>query len=193
MARPDASHDPRGRTAPERIEALNSIDPCWNPAWSIDWQYNCARVQRCLATGDWGPTYQVAAETDLSLEAWLDHQIDRSHILEPGQLAQLALLARQHPDLHPHALLLLRQTTGPAVAFARGLRAARRFLRREGHLQVPDGHVETVDTDHVRLDTWIDQRRCDAAQLTHQQVAALDALGLLVAPRFLEPELPEAA
>ncbi|MFC6593252.1 DEAD/DEAH box helicase [Kitasatospora paranensis] len=178
---------------PERIEALNSTDPCWNPAWSIDWQYNCARLRRCLATGDWRLTYQVAAETNLSLGAWLDHQIEQNHILEPGQLAQLALLARQYPDLHPHALLLFRQTTGPAMSFARGLSAARRFLRREGHLQVPDGHVEVVGTDHVRLDIWIDQRRYDAAQLTSQQAAALDALGLPVVPRFLEPELPEVA
>ncbi len=179
---------------PERLEALNTIDPCWNPAWSINWQHTCAQLLRRLGTGHWRPTCRIAAvETDLSLEAWLDRQIDRQHILEPGQLAQLTLLARHHPDLHPHALLLFRQTTGPAMTFARGLRAARNFLRREGHLQVPSGHVETVDTDHVRLDTWIDQRRHNAAQLTHQQAAALDALGLPVAPRFLEPELPEVA
>ncbi|MGW6914709.1 Helicase associated domain protein [Kitasatospora sp. NPDC054939] len=124
---------------PERLEALNAVDPCWNPAWSIDWQYTCARLRHRLATSTWRPAYQPADdEADPSLDAWLDRQIERQHTLEPGQLAQLTLLARHHPDLHPHALLLSRQTTGPAMSFARGLRAARKFLRREGHLQVPE-------------------------------------------------------
>lgn len=183
------------RLPPDRLEALNTVDPCWNPAWSLEWQYTYAQLRRRLETTNWRPAYRADADdADLSIEAWLDRQIDHQHTLEVGQRAQLALLARLHPDLHPHALLLVtRQTSRPAVIFTRGLRAARQFLRREGHLEVPAGHVEMVGIDHVRLDRWIARRERDAAQLTPQQAFALASLGLPVAPQFLEPDLPGAA
>lgn len=84
-------------------------------------------------------------------------------------------------------LLLTRPAGGHATHFARGLRAARQFLQREGHLDASLRHVEKVGIDHVRLGIWPAHRRRDAAQLTARQADALAALGMPVVPRFLEP------
>jgi hypothetical protein len=34
---------------PERAEALDAIDPDWNPKWPVDWQRTYAAVRECLA------------------------------------------------------------------------------------------------------------------------------------------------
>ncbi|MEV0889107.1 helicase associated domain-containing protein [Streptomyces microflavus] len=44
-------------------------------------------------------------------------------------------------------------------AFRRGLAAARSFLEREGHLDVPQRHIEAFDGDHVRLGQWLSNVR----------------------------------
>ncbi|MFD7756035.1 helicase associated domain-containing protein [Streptomyces sp. NPDC059757] len=44
-------------------------------------------------------------------------------------------------------------------AFHRGLAAARAFRAREGHLDVPQRHVEDLDAEPVRLGQWISNIR----------------------------------
>lgn len=183
-----------GELYPERAEALNALDPYWNPAWDLDWQHDYARIRHRMDTTPWRASYQPQPTPDeYAWDHWIDQQITHLDHLHLGQRALLAHLVRAHPDAHPHALLLSHQPSGPAQAFARGLRAARQFQRLHGHLDVPDDHLETVDFSRVRLAHWLESRRTDAAQLTYQQHAAVTALGLDIAPRFLEPVTSRAA
>ncbi|WP_406426585.1 helicase associated domain-containing protein [Streptomyces sp. NBC_00147] len=54
-------------------------------------------------------------------------------------------------------------------AFRRGLAAARSFLEREGHLDVPQRHIEAFDGDHVRLGQWLSNVRRHLSALSPQR------------------------
>ncbi|BAJ25862.1 MULTISPECIES: DEAD/DEAH box helicase [Kitasatospora] len=170
----------------ERVDALNAVDPWWNPPWSLRWQHTYTHLRHRLATTTWTIPYHRQADTDTGWNSWLDRQINRRDDLHPGQRHLLHHLARTHPDAHPHTILLSRPATALAAAFTRGLRAARQYHQREGHLDVPAGHCETVDSEQVHLGRWIRQRQRDAAQLTSRQLTALRALGIDPAPHFLQ-------
>ncbi|TXS34501.1 hypothetical protein EAO71_01030, partial [Streptomyces sp. ms191] len=118
---------------------------------------------------------------------WLDRQITRQRELHPQQIALLIQLTAQHPHLHPHALLLRHAPGSRMRAFQRGLRAARQYLHREGHLQVPLAHREDLDGDPVRLGLWISKSREQTALLTRAQIDALTALGIDPDPLFRNP------
>lgn len=183
-----------GQLPLERIDALNAIDPWWNPPWSLRWQHTYIHILHRLTTTKWSVPYMPDADKDPTWDSWLDRQINHQSSLHSGQRALLHLLAtRAGTTAHPHLLLLIRPATRPARTFAIGLRAARQHLQREGHLHVRRGHTESVGFERLRLDCWLDRRHRDAAQLTLQQIDALAALGLPVVPRFLEPGLRSAA
>ncbi|MET8646458.1 Helicase associated domain protein [Streptomyces sp. NPDC004675] len=172
-----------GRMHIARVDALKAVDPWWNPTWGVAWQHDFTHVSRQLAA-------QTAEPTPVSGEApytWLDRQLTQQHKLYPQQVTLLAQLTTQHQHSHPHALLLQSATTPRMRAFHRGLRAARQFLHREGHLQVPHKHREDLHGDIVRLGIWINKWRAQTAQLSTPQITALTALGIDVDPVFQAP------
>ncbi|WP_416972210.1 Helicase associated domain protein [Streptomyces sp. 4F14] len=182
-----------GQLAPARIAALNSVDPFWNPPWSLRWQYTYVQIRRRLTGSTWRCTYHRNDSLDSAWDSWLDRQITQYHLLDAQQKHLLDALARACPDAHPHSMLLTRPPTLRARAFNRGLRAARQYHQRHGHLQVPADHAEDVDGDQVLLGTWLARRRRDSAQLTPDQRTALDALGFESLPAFLAPLSRDAA
>jgi hypothetical protein len=58
------------------------------------------------------------------------------------------------------------------------LAAARAFHDREGHLNVPQRHIEDLNGDQVRLGQWINNARHRRDRFTPDRIAALDALGM---------------
>ncbi|XQE90474.1 helicase associated domain-containing protein [Streptomyces microflavus] len=60
-----------------------------------------------------------------------------------------------------------------------GLAAAHAFHQREGHLEVPQRHVEDLDGEPVRLGQWISNTRRRKERLPTDRIRALDALGML--------------
>jgi hypothetical protein len=62
--------------------------------------------------------------------------------------------------------------------WAASLAAAHQFHAREGHLQPPRKHVETVDGEEIKLGSFLDNARCRAAKLPAERRADLDALGM---------------
>ncbi len=68
-----------------------------------------------------------------------------------------------------------------AEDFARGLAALRAFVAKHGHAGVPYGHVAD---DGFPLGGWVSERRQRAkrGRLTPEQIAALDALGIVWDP-----------
>ncbi|WP_328793572.1 DEAD/DEAH box helicase [Streptomyces sp. NBC_00273] len=184
LNRQRALHD-SGRMHTARLDALTAVDPWWNPLWGIDWQHDYTHV--CVQTalrGNAGLAPTPSSGEDA--RTWLDRQITQQRELHPQQVALLVQLVNQHPDPHPHALLLRHAPSPRMRAFHRGLRAARQYLQREGHLQVPSTHREDLHGDPVRLGRWISQCREQTALLTGAQISALAALGIDTDPLFRE-------
>ncbi|MCQ4044761.1 Helicase associated domain protein [Streptantibioticus rubrisoli] len=153
---------------PERAAALTALDQWWNPPWPITWQraYHATRQSR------------AANKTASEAESWLESQRARSDRLHPEQKALLEELG----------LVGLLDTPAPPAtesrlparerAFQRGLAAARAFRAREGHLNVPQRHIEKIEGDTVRLGQWLSNMRRRRSGLSPQRQAALAELGL---------------
>ncbi|MET7938063.1 Helicase associated domain protein [Streptomyces sp. NPDC005322] len=151
----------------QRATALTALDRWWNPAWPITWQraYHAARQS------------MTANKTAGEAESWLEAQRARSDRLHPEQrmlLKDLGLFELPSPCASPAADRLPARER----AFQRGLAAARAFRAREGHLDVPQRHVEEIDGDPVRLGQWLSNLRRRRSGLSPHRQAALAELGL---------------
>ncbi|MGI5372642.1 Helicase associated domain protein [Streptomyces iakyrus] len=164
----------------DRIDALNAVDPWWNPPWGVAWQHDYTHL---ILTPNTDPATPMPASGH-EAGTWLDHQLTQLHTLHPQQTRLLCQLAAQHPNLHPHTMLLLLDPAPRARAFSRGLTAARQYQRREGHLNVPLSHRENVHGDEVLLGQWLRKCRSDTAQMTVPQITALTSLGIDLDPVF---------
>ncbi|MET9586915.1 helicase associated domain-containing protein [Streptomyces sp. NPDC006539] len=60
----------------------------------------------------------------------------------------------------------------------RGPAATRAFHHRDGHLYVPQRHIEVLDGGPVRLGRWISNARRRKERLAADRVHALDALSM---------------
>ncbi|MFJ3941719.1 DEAD/DEAH box helicase [Streptomyces parvus] len=152
----------------QRATALTALDRWWNPPWPITWQraYHAARKSR------------TANKTAAEAERWLESQRARSDRLHPEQrslLAELGLVGLPHTSASQVA-----ESRLPARerAFQRALAAARAFRAREGHLDVPQRHIEKIEGDPVRLGQWLSNLRRRRSGLSPQRQAALAELGL---------------
>ncbi|MEV5513920.1 Helicase associated domain protein [Streptomyces flaveolus] len=150
----------------QRTTALTTLDQWWNPPWPITWQraYHAARQK-------------MAEDEQASTAAgWLEAQRARSDRLHPAQralLAELGAIELKETPPAPESHLPAREQ-----AFQRGMTAARAFRQREGHLNVPQRHVEEVDGDPVRLGQWLSNLRRRRSGISPQRKAALAELGL---------------
>ncbi|WND32811.1 Helicase associated domain protein (plasmid) [Streptomyces sp. BB1-1-1] len=151
----------------ERTAALTSLDQWWNPPWPITWQraYHAARQQAERET------------TASSVQEWLTAQQARADVLHPEQCRLLKGLGLDLPDA-PVPYSEDSQLSARERAFQRGLAAARAFREREGHLNVPQRHIEEIEGDHVRLGQWLSNLRRRRSSLSPQRQAALAELGV---------------
>ncbi|MER7568353.1 Helicase associated domain protein [Streptomyces sp. NPDC097941] len=151
----------------ERAAALTKLDPWWNPPWPITWQraYHTARRQEeehtaASPAGEW-----LMAQSARGDE--LHHQ-QRRLLKDLG----LGLQDAPVPDSEDSRLPARER------AFRRGVAAARSFREREGHLNVPQRHIEEIDGDRVRLGQWLSNLSRRRSSLSPQRQAALAELGL---------------
>ncbi|MGW8569775.1 Helicase associated domain protein [Streptomyces niveus] len=150
-----------------RTAALTTLDPWWNPPWSMTWQrnYHAARQQR---------KQNVAASP---AGEWLTAQRARVASLHPKQrhlvLKELGLDLPDMPLSRSEASLLSARER----AFQRGLAAAEAFRDREGHLKVPQRHIEEIEGEQVRLGQWLSNLSRRRTGLSPQRQAALAKLG----------------
>ncbi|WP_330343303.1 Helicase associated domain protein [Streptomyces longwoodensis] len=149
----------------QRAAALTALDRWWNPPWPITWQraYYVARQQ------------SEDAATDSPTGKWLETQRVRAGDLHPEQRLLLEAIGLDLPEAFRPASSLL-----PARerAFQRALAAARAFHAREGHLKVPQRHIEEIDGERVRLGQWLSNVSRRRSGLSPQRQAALADLGL---------------
>ncbi|MFF8589633.1 Helicase associated domain protein [Streptomyces althioticus] len=157
-----------GTLTEQRAAALTALDRWWNPPWAITWQRTYHAARHSLEHN----------ETASQAKKWLEAQRVRSDRLHPEQRSLLQELGLAH--LSGTAASPARESHLPARerAFQRGLAAARAFRAREGHLNVPQRHVEKIDGDPVRLGQWLSNLRRRRFGLSPQRQAALAELGL---------------
>ncbi|NEB04128.1 DEAD/DEAH box helicase [Streptomyces sp. SID13726] len=152
----------------QRATALTALDRWWNPPWPITWQRSYHAARQSLTDND----------TASQAQAWLEAQRARLNRLQPeqrGLLKELGLL--ELPDA-PAEPAMENHLPARERAFQRGLAAARTFREREGHLDVPQRHIEEVEGQQVRLGQWLSNLRRRRSSLTPQRQAALAELGL---------------
>ncbi|MEU6527302.1 Helicase associated domain protein [Streptomyces sp. NPDC046924] len=152
----------------QRAAALTALDQWWNPPWPITWQRTYHAARQSLAHNG------TASQT----EKWLEAQRARSDRLHPEQkrlLKELGLV-----DLPGTSASPAEESHLPARerAFQRGLAAAQAFRAREGHLNVPQRHIEKIDGDPVHLGQWLSNLRRRRSSLSPHRQAALAELGL---------------
>ncbi|MEU9456756.1 Helicase associated domain protein [Streptomyces sp. NPDC048277] len=149
------------RLTPQRTAALTILDRWWNPTWPITWQR----------------AYHEARRKPEHSQEWLQAQQTHAEGLHPEQRRLLAELELELPEASgptpKGARLSAREQ-----AFQRGLAAARAYREREGHLDVPQRHVEEVHGESVRLGQWLSNLRRRRSGLSPQRQAALVELGL---------------
>ncbi|MFJ2162856.1 Helicase associated domain protein [Streptomyces sp. NPDC087856] len=153
------------RLTAERTAALTALDPWWNPPWPITWQraYHAAHQ-------DYRTAGTPAGE-------WLTAQRTRSDDLHPEQRRLLKELGLDMPDV---LAARSRDSRLPARerAFQLGLAAAQAFQDREGHLDVPQRHIENLGDEPVRLGQWLSNLRRRRSRISPQRQAMLTELGL---------------
>ncbi|MFI8991566.1 Helicase associated domain protein [Streptomyces antimycoticus] len=153
--------------SPQRVSALAALDQWWNPPWPTTWQRGYHTALRGMA------------ETKTASKAgeWLESQRMRADDLHPAQRRLLNEVELDLPDA-PTFSTKSSQLPARERAFQRGLAAARAFREREGHLDVPQRHIEDVEGQPVRLGQWLSNLRRRHSSLSPQRRAALAELGL---------------
>nr|WP_261400314.1 helicase associated domain-containing protein [Streptomyces sp. CBG31] len=139
----------------------------------------------------WHRTYHAARRHHNAGHHLTD--VPRNYITDDGhRLGEWLHNQRLHPQrLHPTQQRLLTgigliQNTEPPPKKRKpatrkpeqGLAAARAFHQREGHLEVPQRHVEDLDGEPVRLGQWISNTRRRKEHLPTDRIRALDVLGM---------------
>ncbi|MEU0940968.1 helicase associated domain-containing protein, partial [Embleya sp. NPDC005971] len=193
---------------PERRRALEELDPWWKPdGWTIAWQRAANEVRLYLARGgalDELVPGHIAGGEDIG--RWAQRQAKPAvrAKLRPGQLQQLRELGIRPEDGGGAAADGggaaggdgVGEGAGAAPAPRRGrgawetaFGAAVAYREREGDLDVPRAHVETVAVEtaagvegggavEVRLGKWVNNQRTRRSSLNEERVRLLTELGM---------------
>lgn len=166
-----------GELSESRQEALAEIDPGWCPvAWEIGWQ-RCYRLTLAHVKAD-GALPGAAGELVVQgedLGAWITGQRAGWDNLMPAQQYLLETLGIE-PAAEGEAAGPVRRSQDER--WNSNLTAARQFHAREGHLRPARKHVESVNSELIKLGAFLDNTRKRAAKLSPERRAALDELDM---------------
>lgn len=173
---PEPENNGAAALSAERRAALEEIDPGWCPAWSIEWQraFRLAWAH-VKAVGTLPATPGAAVVNGEDLGAWAAAQRTAFAKLTPAQQWMLT------KTLGITASAAVPRTH--AQRWERNLAAARQYSDREGHVNVPRGHIEPYDGEDIRLGAWVSQQRVAASKmkLPVERAKALAALNMRLA------------
>lgn len=184
--RPDEGRTSGKPNSARRWRELEKIDPAWCPVWDIAWQrcFHLARAHvnggRELSTvpgeivvqgedlGRWARVQRTAAVWDglLPAQQWLLTQVLH---LTPDQ---------EQPEAGPAPGRQSVVGRTRAQMWADNLAAARQYHQREGHLNVPRQHVESVGGEDRALGVFIANCRARQQRLAPERVQELSAVGM---------------
>ncbi|MGW1802979.1 Helicase associated domain protein [Streptomyces sp. NPDC001984] len=161
-----------------RQRALEEIDPAWCPEWSVTWQrcFHLARTHRAAGgTLEAGTGKTVVQGEDLGRWARTQQaEWDQLSYTQQWLLGAFLGLAPLPPEQRPRPAARRSR----AEIWVANLAAARQYQLREGHLEVPRQHVETVDGHEHTLGVFIANSRSRKAKLAPQRIEELSALGM---------------
>ncbi|WP_405639064.1 helicase associated domain-containing protein [Streptomyces sp. NBC_00019] len=152
----------------------------WEIAWQRAYRLALAHVQAGGALPA-APGHVVVQGEDLGV--WIAGQTAGWDRLVPVQEYLLETIGVD-PEGQAVAVVPARRSQGDR--WAANLAAARQFHAREGHLNVPRKHLETITSGEgdgsqepgVKLGGFIDNTRRRAAKLSAERRDALNALGM---------------
>ncbi|MEU7560227.1 DEAD/DEAH box helicase [Streptomyces eurythermus] len=179
-----------GALPEERREQLDAIDPSWCPAWPVEWQraFHLTR-QRLQAGGELPTKPGECVHQGQDLGRWVRSVRlgwDKLTGAQQWLCEQVLGIQPAGDDEKP------KPRRSQADKWAMHLAAARQFYEREGHLQVPRKHIETIvlggerDDGHsqdqeeqqIKLGAWISNQRSRAATLPPERIEQLSAIGM---------------
>jgi superfamily II DNA or RNA helicase len=163
---------------PARTKALEELDPHWNPPWPLTWQrmYHVARHHEQAGHTLTALPRHFHTDKGERLGEWLHTQRTRP----PENPEQLRLLTRLNTGA-TDADITSRLARSPGARehnFQQGLEALEQFHAREGHLNVPQRHVEELGSGAVRLGQWLSNIRRRWDRLAPDRRHALTDMGL---------------
>ncbi|MGW1787654.1 Helicase associated domain protein [Streptomyces tubercidicus] len=173
-----------GRLPHEHGQALDAIDPDWNPP-RTEWHRRYIRARTLVATTCWEPALPSTSPIGehRAIVNWVVTQRLTFFQLQPRQ--QELLIDLGIPPL-PGGMYSDRAYDPQRHAFYAALGHAAAFLNREGHLDVPRRHMEPTptraDAPAFALGEWIHKRRKHPELLTPKQRRALEALRMIWHP-----------
>ncbi|MFD4510961.1 Helicase associated domain protein [Streptomyces sp. NPDC058457] len=173
-----------GALSDDRREQLEEIDASWCPTWPVEWQRAFHLIRLHLDEGGALPIEPgVVVRQGEDLGRWVRARrlgFDKLTAVQQWMCEHILGIAPATEDEKPK-----RQTQ--AGKWAANLAAATQFYEREGHLQVPRKHVETIVVDgndedqeerELRLGSWISNQRSRAATLSQQRMDQLSEIGM---------------
>ncbi|MFC9624820.1 helicase associated domain-containing protein [Streptomyces sp. NPDC056930] len=176
-----------GALTGERRERLENIDPSWCPAWPVTWQrcFHLTRLHLEEIGGELPTEPGVVVHRGEDLGRWVRAQRlgwEKLTTVQQWMCEQVLGIKPASEDEKP------KPRTSQTQKWAMNYEAAKQFYEREGHLQVPRKHVETItlggdsgedqEQRELRLGAWIGNQRSRAATLTPKRVEQLSAIGM---------------
>ncbi|MFI5877617.1 Helicase associated domain protein [Streptomyces sp. NPDC051445] len=168
-----------GGLSRERRRALEEIDPAWCPAWPVAWQrcFHLARMH--LQSGGSLPEREgVLLVQGEDIGRWVQVQRLEWDALSSVQQWLLGEVLGIEPRAEELAVLTVVPRRSRAQKWEANLAAARQYRTREGHLNVPRSHIETVDGAALALGVFIANSRARKASLALERVEELSAVGM---------------
>ncbi|WP_408997296.1 helicase associated domain-containing protein [Streptomyces europaeiscabiei] len=179
-----------GALSDERREQLEDIAPSWCPAWPVEWQRAFHLVRQHLEAGGaltMSPGIVVHQGEDLG--RWVKAQqlgFNKLSTVQQWMCEHILGIQPVTDDEKP------TPRTSQADKWAMNYEAAKQYYQREGHLQVPRKHIETIviggagDGDsgedqeerELRLGAWVGNQRSRAATLTPERIEQLSKIGM---------------
>ncbi|MEU1193234.1 helicase associated domain-containing protein [Streptomyces sp. NPDC005859] len=168
-----------GGLSRERRRALEEIDPAWCPAWPVTWQrcFHLARMH--LQSGGSLPEREgVLLVQGEDIGRWVQVQRLEWDALSSVQQWLLGEVLGIAPRAEELAALTVVPRRSRAQKWAANLAAARQYRTREGHLNVPRSHIETVDGAELALGVFIANSRVRRERLSPERIEELSVLGM---------------
>jgi superfamily II DNA or RNA helicase len=154
----------KGKLAPERIAALESLGMIWDQIEQF-FQDNLAALRAFSEREGHARVPFTHREGELQLGTWVSNQrkAHKNGQLSPERTAALEALGMIWDPLESD--------------FQENLAALRSFSEREGHARVPKAHRE----GELQLGSWVSHQRIvyKRGKLSPNRIAALEALGMV--------------
>lgn len=164
-----------GCLTPQQIERLNEIGMCWESPKDLNWEKNFAEAKRYYEEhGDLLVNTKDGTENDVSLGRWIAHL----RVCRKKHMISVYLTPERIQALDEIGMIW----NVPDYLWEQNYHSAEQYYQKHGNLNIPSGYI---DENGLRLGAWISSMRSirkkagARADLTEEQVAKLDAIGMV--------------